>query len=136
MIKYFLAAWLLWALWPGDSHAADRPDLIGTDVGAYDVSTGLTWGDVTSSSLKCTTTGAACKSGWVFSRVLVVNTHATETLYVQFHAGASDATTNQIRIPAGASITLDVYGLKARTLSIKGSAGSTTGFVTAWIFPY
>ena len=137
MFRFLVLVGLCWAFLSHESRAQDRPPIHGTDVGSYDVSTGSTWTSLTTASFTCTTTAAACKSGWVFSRVVVINTHATETLYVQFKTAAIvDPTTNQIAVPAGGSYTLDVYGLKARAMSVKGSTAGTTGRIQAWIFPY
>jgi hypothetical protein len=113
-----------------------RPDIIGTHLGSVDVSAGTSWTALTSSSLKCATTGAACAAGLTISAVTVINTHASQTLYLTLRsAGIVDSTTNTLAIGAGDSLSLNVYGMRVTALSLQGSGASTTGRVIAHLLP-
>ena len=127
---------LLCLVLPLQVHANNtRPDMVGTLVGAADVSAGTSWTNVSSSGLRCSKTGSSCASGLVFSEVVIVNAHATQSLYVQFHTAASESTLNQITLAAGGSFTLPLYGQAITTLSFQGSGASTTARVVAWLVP-
>lgn len=137
MWRLLAIALLAWWCWPGQSAAAERPDKAATDVGAYDVSAGTTWTALTSASFTCAATGTACRPNQLFSTLVIVNTHATGTLYVQLRtAGVVDSTANRIPVYAGGSLTLPVWGVNTRAISIIGSTAGVTGSIIALLFPY
>lgn len=113
-----------------------RPDVVGTHLGSADVSAGTAWTSLTSASLRCATTAATCPSGLTLSTVTVINTHASQVLYLQLKAGGvTDSVSNAIAIGAGDSLSIDVYGMRVTAVSLYGSGPSTTGRVIAHLLP-
>lgn len=122
---------------PSDPALANntRPDVVGTVIGALDVSAGTSWTSITSGSLRCSRTQATCTAGYVFTQVMLVNTHASQTLYLQLKSAASETSVNQIAVDAGGSITLDLYGQSVTAIAVLGSGATTTGRIVAWLVP-
>jgi len=104
------------------------------NVGVLALSQGATWLDIDAGDL-ATLTGTAI-SGTSFAWVSVINTHATQVLYVLLRkdAAAGTATTAAIPVPAGTSIRQICMnandGAAVTGVSVQGSGASTTGAIT------
>jgi hypothetical protein len=122
---------------PAPAAADNTPQLVGSFVCGLDLSQGSAWSTLTSASLKDMTStandAAACRASMRFTEVRVLNTHASQTLYVSLSAlsGAVPTVTNRIPIGPGASLTIPIYGASAFSISIRGSGIATTGHLLA-----
>lgn len=114
-----------------------RPDIVGTHQGAYAVSQTTSWAALTSASFKdlrsAVATPAALPASLTFTNATVVNTHATQSLYIRLASlAAGDDATPSITIGPGASYDVPMYGPGVTAISVRGSGAATTGVIHAY----
>jgi hypothetical protein len=127
---------LLWSSLAGANNT--RPDQVGTDIGTVDVTSSTGWTPITSASLQCANTAATCAASQAFAEVLIINTHASGSLYLLTYSTTSGpSTTNRITVPAGASLVLPLYRVQSpvRAISITGSTTGVTGRLLIQLTP-
>ncbi len=84
------------------------------------------WATLGSSDLVSSPTGDACRAEQVFGDVLIVNLDSSQSLRVALGPRTSGASiANCFIVGPGCSETLPVYGLRARRISLHGSATAT-----------
>jgi len=109
------------------------PEIAATHMGGDDFSVTTGWTDLTSASFDSLllTTGTGLAAGLYYTHVSIVNTHATQTVYVMLAAGAG-AVTNRIPVAALATREIPLQGMGLTTISLQGSGAATTGHITGW----
>jgi hypothetical protein len=95
---------------------------------------GATWSDKIATDFATLGTGTPA-AGDRFESLVVLNTHASQTLFVLLRAGGSTTTANAVPVAAGAAITIDCSGADAGsaplTVSFQGSGAATTYSIIA-----
>ena len=111
------------------AQAPSRPAVVCHKVGHLAISQNVGWTDRAPTAFSAVTVRALAATDQV-SWVTIVNTHATQHLYLLLRASAAEATTAAIEIRAGASFTLDLWGLGVATIATNASGAATTGRIT------
>lgn len=112
---------------PWSVASAQRPDVVATHAGTYEVSQGAAWLDLESSDFTATT-GRALSADMCVAGVTVTNTHATQDLRLLLKANGGAGVVG-ILIPAGTTLSVSTYGLGATSMSIRGTGAATTGVI-------
>ena len=97
---------------------------------SLNLSVGAAWADKAYTDWTATgsrTLGATDR----ISEIEVVNTHATQALFLLWRANAAEATTSVEYLGPGAAKTIDIWELGTATVSFQGAGAATTGKVSA-----
>ncbi len=106
------------------------------EIGTYRADVTTTWTDINGTNFNAMSTGTLLATH-IMAQVVVINTHATQDLFILFRAGTTTATADSFRLEAGQShtwtglISLD-SGAGVTTMSLQGSAINTTAQVEVW----
>jgi hypothetical protein len=111
--------------------AVSRPAIIGSKIGGYAASVGAAWTDIDGSDFTVIGPSGTLAATDVAATITIRNTHATQVIYFLPKAGDGEATTLTYRIDAGATMSVDLYGLNVTTMALQGSGAATTANVVA-----
>ncbi len=103
-------------------------------IGVYQADVTTAWTDIDTTDFSYITVNSATSSNTLVS-VTVINTHATQTLYILLKAGGAIVTTAALPVEAGKAVNLPgLMGTAggAVTMSLQGSAVNTTANVIAY----
>lgn len=118
-----------------EAQAPSRPPVMCHTWAGYSLSQGAAWDDIPYSDWVSLDAGVLGSSHRI-AQLVVVNTHATQALYVQFRANGGEATTNMAYVGAGAAMVFDLWGNGASTISVQGAGAATTARLMAcWAKP-
>ena len=101
-------------------------------IGVYQVDEGASWKDLTSASFDDLTADATLAAGLPFVEVSLLNTHASQSLYLLLQAGGAIAVAKAIEVKFGKSVDLSALllakaGASFLTISVRGAGANTTG---------
>lgn len=97
---------------------------------SLNLSVGAAWSD--KAYTDWTATGSrALTAADRLAEVEIVNTHASQALFIIWRANAAEATTSVEYLGPGAAKTIDVWELGTSTVSFQGAGAATTGKVSA-----
>ena len=117
------------------AQAPARPPVACKAVAAYSFSQGASWDDVAVADHSAVGAYSPVSTDRI-GTILVVNTHATQHIYLLLRASAAEATTAAIEVRAGAALALDIWGANAGVIAVQGSGVATTGRITTcWSSP-
>ncbi len=122
------------------ASAQQRIDINGgfeaVEVGTYQADVTTAWTDIDGSDFAAlgTTTLTATRR---MVQIVIINSHATQDLFVLFRVGAPTATANSFKLEAGQSHTWTGLlslnsGAGVTTMALQGSAINTTAQVEVW----
>lgn len=122
------------------AHAViDKTKSIGAiGIGAIQLSQGATWLDLTATDFHPQTAGYTPAAGDYFVSLSVLNTHATQSLFITLQPGGVLATAVTIEVqPANGWVNLShLLGTNNRqhvtTISVQGAGAGTTGQIIAY----
>lgn len=112
-----------------------HPDFELTDVATLNFATIATWTNIVPADFTSSVSGAAVTAGY-YSSLAITNTSGAGTVYMACRPLTNEATTNEIAIAAGATLSLPIWGANVQTLSFIGSAEGLTVSVLAFFLPY
>ena len=139
----FLRAALLWVATFGvvfmateaRAQAPSKPPVMCHTWAGYSLSQGAAWDDIPYGDWVSLDAGVLGSSHRM-AQLIVVNTHASQALFVQFRANGGEATTNMAYVGAGAALTFDLWAVGASTISVQGAGAATTArLMSCWAKP-
>lgn len=127
----FALAGVFTVLAAGSDARPNRPPVVGSQIGYYEISQGAAWVDLQADDFTAAN-GRTLTAGDAFVTLFIRNTHATQDLRVLFTASGATPVGEGALIPPGEWMSFDLYGQAVTTIAIAGSGAATTGNAVAY----